>query len=394
MPRKLVVTHNLVKSIALAVLLAGCVWAVGGLHDGRPWGNGTPYFDSLKILGGQVPYRDFFLEYPPLAIPVFLAPHAVAGDGLAAYLHVFKLLMAVFAVLCLLGVDLIASRLRLSPLRRGAALALVALMPAALGQYVLNRYDLWPALLLVGLLLALLDRRAATSGVLLAAGVAAKTFPLALVPVAAIRLGRASLRRAVVAAVATLVVIYAYFLVAAPHGLAVSYKVQLTRHLETESLGASLLLAADRLGLYHAHVIAGNPGSIDLAGTLPRAVAALTSVVAVAAVLWIAWLYKRRGHGLVLATAATLVAFVLFTKVLSPQYLIWLVPVVPLVGSLVADGLLLLALLLSQFPGYGFDGLHISSTAVALLVARNLVLLSLLAWLVRALLRPGRDPTP
>jgi uncharacterized membrane protein len=394
MAGKLVVNHNLVKALALAVLLAGCAWAVGGLHDARPWGNGTPYFDSLKILGGQVPYRDFFLEYPPLALPVFLAPHAVAGDGLLAYLHVFKLLMAALAVLCLFGVDALAARLDLAPRQRTAALGVVALTPALLGQYVLNRYDLWPALLTIGLLLALLRRQPAASGVLLAAGFAAKTFPLALVPVAAIRLGRASLRRAAVAAMATLVAVYAYFLVVAPHGLAVSYKVQLTRHLETESLGASLLLAADRLGLYHAHVIAGNPGSIDLAGGLPNAVAAITSALTVAAVLWIAWLYARRGRGLPLAGAATLVAFVLFTKVLSPQYLIWLVPVVPLVGSLVADALLVVALLISQFPGYGYDGLSISDTAVALLVARNLVLLSLLGLLVRALLRPGRDPSP
>lgn len=386
--------HKLVKSLALAVLLAGCIWAVGGLHDGRPWGNGTPYFDSLKILGGQVPYRDFFLEYPPLALPVFLAPHAVAGDGLLAYLHVFKLLMAALAVLCLFGADALAARLDLAPRKRAAAVAVVALTPAALGQYVLNRYDLWPVLLTIALLFALLRRRAASAGVLLAAGVAAKTFPLALVPVAALRLGRASLRRAVVAAIATTIVVYAYFLVVAPHGLAVSYRVQLTRHLETESLGASLLLAADRLGLYHAHVIAGNPGSIDLAGPLPDAVAALTSAVTVAAVLWIALLYHRRRRGLMLACAATLVAFVLFTKVLSPQYLIWLVPVVPLVGSLAADALLLAALLLSQLAGYGYDGLSISDTAVALLVARNLVLLSLLALLVRALLRPGRDPSP
>jgi hypothetical protein len=99
---------------------------------------------------------------------------------------------------------------------------------------------------------------------------------------------------------------------------------------------------------------------------------------------------------MLLACAAALVAFVAFGKVLSPQFLIWLIPVVPLVygrRGLTASVLLAAALLVTQlwFPYRYWDlALHFGALESWLVLARDLLLVALFAVLARGLL--DRDP--
>ncbi len=91
---------------------------------------------------------------------------------------------------------------------------------------------------------------------------------------------------------------------------------------------------------------------------------------------------------LVRASAAAVCAFVAFGKVLSPQFLIWLIPVVPLVRGrrgLWAGALLLAALVLTQvwFPFRYFRlALHFEAGLSWVLLARDLLLVSLALALV------------
>ena len=94
-----------------------------------------------------------------------------------------------------------------------------------------------------------------------------------------------------------------------------------------------------------------------------------------------------------LAVAATAVGFVAFAKVLSPQYLLFLVPLVPLVDSMIAWGVMLLALGLTQvwarFPEPFLQITHLGAVIWAAL-ARNLVLVVLYALLLAGLRRRSR----
>lgn len=389
---------------AFAVYAVAVSFSVGGLADGRPWGNGTPYYDSLNVLDGLVPYRDFSLEYPPLSLPVFLAPHLWASAGLLGYIHAFKILMIALGAVALALADSLLRTLQAGPGRRAAALLGIAVAPAAIGQFFLNRYDLWPTALVVAALVAALTMRPGWTGALLALSFAAKFFAIAAVPVFAVYLvrrgGRRALRRAVASAALTTAGAFGYFLVVAPKGLAASVHVQLVRHLETESAGGSFLLALDRLGLYRAHIIAGNPGSIDLAGGVADAVGIASSVLVVLAVGALALHFARSGaptsQGFVVAVTAAIVSFVTLTKVISPQYLIWVVPLVPLLrGRLAwwAAALFVPALCLSQVEGYGFDGLSIATWSVALLVVRNALLLGLVGVCAAAQTRESASAT-
>jgi hypothetical protein len=162
--------------------------------------------------------------------------------------------------------------------------------------------------------------------------------------------------------------------------------------LQTESLGASLLLWADDLGVYSANIIAGAPGSVDLDGFLPTAVSLVTTLVELAALAAVVLVY-RRGRAdddelLVTGFAASATAFTVFAKVLSPQFLLWLLPLVVLVegrkGRL-ATILLLVSLGATQAEERGFEGLSIDGWAVWILLARNLLLVGVFVLLLQRL---------
>jgi hypothetical protein len=102
------------------------------------------------------------------------------------------------------------------------------------------------------------------------------------------------------------------------------------------------------------------------------------------------------------ASAAAVCAFVAFGKVLSPQFLIWLIPVVPLVRgrrALWAGALLLAALVLTQvwFPFRYFRlALDFEAGLSWVLLARDLVLVALavlLVWPSHRSRRPGVEAT-
>ena len=105
-------------------------------------------------------------------------------------------------------------------------------------------------------------------------------------------------------------------------------------------------------------------------------------------------------EALVSAAAAALCAFIAFGKVLSPQFMIWLIPVVPLVRGrrgLWASALLAVALVLTQiwFPFRYFRlALHFEAGLSWVLLARDLALVAttlVVAFTLRrrAAIRPG-----
>jgi hypothetical protein len=179
--------------------------------------------------------------------------------------------------------------------------------------------------------------------------------------------------------------IFIPFFVLSPGGVWHSVSVQLGRPLQIESLGSALLLAAHHVfGLGVTEET--SHGSQNLAGDGADAVAIVTTLVQVAVLVWI-WVTYARGRGeaeqLVRASAAALCAFIAFGKVLSPQFLIWLIPVVPLVRGrrgLAASALLLAALVLTQiwFPFRYFRlALHFEPGLSWVLLARDLALVGL-----------------
>ena len=392
----------------LAVALGGMAlffvsWAL--LHYGSYTDNAItdlPVYERYgrAIADGEVPYRDFRPEYPPLALPAFALP--ALDDGESGYRRVFEALMAACGALAVGLVALTLAAVRAPPFRIGAAVAAVALAPLALGNVLLSRFDLWPALLVVAALLALVSSREQLGSGLLGLGVAAKIYPGVLVPLAVAWMWRRHGRREALVCLgistATVAACFLPFLVVAPEGVAASLGRQLSRPLQIESLGAALLVAVDHLGGPTVEMDSGR-GSQNVAGAAGTVVGVVASLVQAAALVWI-WVRFARGPAdterLLRFAAAALVAFVALGKVVSPQFLIWLIPVVPLVAGrrgLAASALLGAALVATHgwFPDRYWDYALTFDTGVSWLVlVRDLLLVGvLLALLARP---PGREP--
>jgi uncharacterized membrane protein len=339
------------------------------------------YGDAL--LDGRIAYRDLFVEYPPGAIPLFAVPSLAPGG---AYDALFKVLMTLCSLATIYCVVLLLARAGAGAVRIGASAVFLALVPIALGPVSLNTYDMWPAALTVGAAAALATGRGRLALGLLAAAGAAKLYAVLLVPLALLWLVRERGRREAAAASAVFSVVAAVLVVPwvalSPGGVWDSVHSQVARGLHTESLGASILLAADRLGLYDATVVRTAPAvSRDLAGGLPHAVASASAALAIVAALLPAAFALRRRVGPGLLFAASVAGFLAFTKVLSPQYVVWLIPLA-LFGGAAAGALLVAALALAQSWYFHYHELWAVGPQVWQLLARNLVLVALYALIL------------
>lgn len=325
------------------------------------------------VRDGHVPYRDFAFEYPPLA----LGPLVGLGGSETGW--------AVAALLALAAMQLVAGR---------RAAWLLALVPLLCGALVRTKFDLLPAAFAVAGVCALVARRPRAAGVLLGLGALLKLWPALLLLV---RPGRRVLATGALTVAAGCL---PFLLLGGFPGAMVEF--HLDRPVQIESTPASVLFllgdsyvtgAPVRPDEFKSNGLDGGP-----AGTV-RALFALAQVLAIGAVLLLA-ARRRDADGVVLGALAAVLAFVCLGAVLSPQYLLWLVPLAALAA---ARGHLAPALLVAgaavvtrvYFPSRYFDVVAEDTTSVALVALRNLLLLLALAATARALARsPRRAAAP
>ncbi|HVM57094.1 MAG TPA: glycosyltransferase 87 family protein [Gaiellaceae bacterium] len=386
-----------VAAVGWVVLIAACSLPNVGLWD--PHGKADTGLYSLygsRMAHGHLPYRSgFSMEFPPGAIPALALP-ALPRSHYVPWFKGFALVYGLAAVAA------VAFALAETPARRRYGAVVVAgVAPALLGPITLNSFDLWPAALAAWSVALVVRGHARWGLALLGAATAAKLYPVLLAPAllayVARGRGRREAERALLAGAAVLVAIFLPFAAAAPGGLEYSLREQATRGLQVESLGGSILGVAHRLGAGYHVVVTHAPFSFDIAGGTAGALAAIGSLLVLAATAAAWWLLARAGpvdrDRTLRAAAATAVGFVAFAKVLSPQYLLFLVPIVPLADSVAAWIGLLLALGLTQiwarFPEPYLRTVHLGEGIWAVLV-RNLVLVALYGLLLAGLRRSSR----
>ncbi len=355
----------------------------------------TPVYQKYGdwLADGKVPYRDFGVEYPPGALPAFVVPSLIDGGG-RSYRSMFEWLMMACG-LALVGFTALCVRaLRAPPL---VPLLFVGGAWLLLGSVVLTRFDLYPAAVTAAALAALLSGRWRLGAAVLGLAAAVKLYPAVILPLALVAAWRARGRREALLALAAFVAVFCAvvvpFVIISPGGVWDGFTRQSSRPLQIESLGAAFLLVAHQIGGLGITMHSGH-GSQNLAGTLPDGLAALQSLLQVGTIVGL-WIAFARGPAdrarLARYAAAAVLAFVALGKVLSPQFLIWLIPLVALAGRRAGVVLLALALVLTQlwFPFRYWDlALHFDALASWLVFARDLTLVALLILVVRPVARP------
>ena len=351
------------------------------------------------FLDGVVPYREVGFEYPPLAAPLIALPGLVSLDP-ETYRYAFAVLVFVLAAGAMFATGRLAA---LGGGREWVALLVVALAPVATGAMIRTHFDLAPVVCLVVGLVAIGTGRSKTGFALFGIGGAIKLFPLVAVPIAVAwllgqgRRGEAATGLVVAAVVVALTVGAGIGLSADGAANAVEYHVD--RPVQIESLPATVLNAVEEAGgrapvPKHSHRSDGltHPAADAItAGFLVLlAIAVMTLTVAAAR------LEDVRGLGLVALTGAAAVAT--FGKVLSPQFMLWLVPLAAVAWAwgMYALGVVTtaaIAVTLVWFPDRYFDLVDRDDELLAAVAGRNALLLLMLAlagWETRRLVRASR----
>jgi hypothetical protein len=347
--------------------------------------------------GWRLPYRDFPVEYPPLPLVLMLVPR-LAVDSLAAYRVVLGLLLgALFLVTCWAGARLsVVAAMSESPDRVWRRMAWLAL---AIGPLLCSRFDLLPAALVACALYAFVRQRDLVAGVLFGLAVMTKLYPLLLfLPVLGFLWGGGERRRALALGAAgalAALAVAAPFLLTAPEPFVRAVGLYGERPLHFESqLGAVVLALEGPAALVRSY------GSSNV--TTPLWLGRLADLSLLVGMLAVAAAALRAGGALRRSSTeerssavigwvfATLVVILCLSKVLSPQFLIWLLPLCAVFAGRQGRWIFVLTLLTAAlthlFIGAGF---HRASQqpgsvfALGMLLTRNAMLLLVAALAVR-----------
>ncbi len=349
--------------------------------------------DAEAILNGARPYGDLDFEYPPLALALTVAPGAVS-EGEEGYRRAFAWQMLGFDLAI---VVLLALGLRARPRRVWGALAIYSAAIFALSGIVapesvldrslpLARFDLAPAALVLAAVLAREAGRSASWSALLSAATAVKAFPAVLYP--AVLRGERAIGRVVAGAVPALLLAVAVLVVLGDRfESAISYHAG--RDLHVESVAASPVIGAHMLGAEAAIDHGAGSYNVKAPGAgIARAVSIMLLVVGLLAVTWAGW---RSRTSALHAAVAVLAVTVVFAPVLSPQFLLWVLPLSAAAYGLRAANIVLLgavvltAVMLHNYPGV--EALEPRFTWAAL--ARNAALIAYGALVVAPVLSGG-----
>jgi hypothetical protein len=354
-----------------------------------------------------LPYRDFFVEYPPGFLLAVLPP-ALLARNVAAYTALFHLWMAVLLTLAVMVCGQIAKHLGGVPAIGDIALW-TGVAALAVGKVSLQRYDALVALLLCIMCWATLARRPTVLGIAAGLAVGVKLVPVFAAVVCGIYLHRLRRGRELVAAVVAAALVGAAlcapFIRGGSGGLADVVRYGLDRPLEFESLGAALLGLGNIVEPGSAWVTYGF-GSTNVVGRYAAAALVLSSgagLIAVLAIYGATWraLGPDRQTApprvLIAAIGAVLAAVIGFAKVGSIQYLVWLIPL-GLVGALHRHDrwtltVFVMALLLAQigYPLASVAAESLAPWASACLLGRQVLLL---VWAGREFRRETGAPAP
>jgi uncharacterized membrane protein len=306
-------------SVAKAACRAGA-WNVGvEQYQAHCYTDIYPLYFAEGLSAGQIPYLDHHVEYPVVMGAVmegaaWTVKHV--ADPTARGREFYDVTVALLVACLVAGV--LATAYCAGRSRRWTAL-LVAFSPALILAAYIN-WDLLAMGLTMAALAAWADRRPVLSGVLLGVAVATKFYPvICLLPLFALCLRAGRLRQfwqALAAAAAAWLVLNLPVALAAPSGWAYFYTFNAERGPDWGSIWYFFQVE-------HWPVLGG------LATSTVNLLSAVLFVLACALVAALALMAPRRPRLAQLIFLAT-AAFLLTNKVWSPQYVVWLVPLVVL----------------------------------------------------------------
>ena len=398
--RRSLVAIVLIFSALHAILAAaGYVAVVTSVKRSSPlarWADNVLIFADVPIyfrhantvFTGKIPYREAPIEYPILALPFLYVPRLFTTQQ-RWFVVGFALEMLLFHAATLL----LVTRWMLTDLSRtilGRLLWYTGCI-AFIGPFLLGRYDAVPAFFGFAAASAWFSGRSAWGGWFAGVGTLVKIAPgVVAVPGMIfdwVHRPRSRFRGITVTIITVPVGVGLWFAIGGKNGTLDAIRYHAGRGLEVESIAAGVAYAIDSVR-GKAPTTAFDHASISL--TSPTATALVPFVVPIQALalLAVAVQFWRRGATEPMRYAgAAMLVYAIGGKVFSPQYLLWVLPFVAVLGGRVgvwARGSILLACLVTAvLCPWTFRALvELKPAAMVALNCRNVLLLGTLVWIV------------
>lgn len=305
------------------------------------------YNYSLNLFKGQFPYTDFNFEYPPLALlPIALPqlPSVIHPLNFRGYAILLFLQNAFFSH----WIAVVLSQITTVWQTKKQAIRKIVVYAALIVPnliVVFARYDIFAALLTTIAFWAVLKQRPTQAGLWLGLGIAAKLYPIVLIPIFSIyyftKQQYHAITKFLLGSILTVAAVFLPFAFAAQEKFFSFLTYHRERGLHIESLPGGILLLLQKFGVLNAPFDL-NYGAYHF--TTPIVVPILKVLpIFTWSLLGVALFYClkafRREYTVsgeisyrTLATyiIITLLVFIMTAKVFSPQYLVWLLPFLPL----------------------------------------------------------------
>lgn len=365
-----------VSRVAIFLFLAGRDTDLG-VHQGY----------VRQLLAGRVPFRDFFPEYPPLVF-AFTAIPALFDHSLHLYFPIFR------GCCCAVDCGIWAAALRINRARPAPCLVYI-LATTAMGTILYDRIDIVLGALLLAGIMAVRSGRPRLCALAIGAGIAFKLIPVVWAPAVLISEAKRGVRRLVWTAVLLgLPMALSLDVLAAfggyRFGALIDYHV--LRGIQLESGPASvemMLIDGPSDGL-----VTHEFGSFNLHSRfeplLIRCGTALTFLLVIGGAA-MAWRRDMNREALALLLGGVMCGAVAVSKVLSPQYVVFLLPMLVAMpepasrGARVASWALVLATALltgAVFPWEYVRLIQLRLDAEILVILRNTCLAILALYLL------------
>lgn len=354
-----------------------------------------PYFsialyfqDASKVMAGGLPYRDFLMEYPPFALVFFLLPRLFTSS-LAVYSVAFQAEVFLFDLLGLYLIYRIAQHKGKAPWKMLAVYSAVIL---AVGPEIINSFDIFAAILVLSSLYCFWKGKHKTSWIILALSVMTKIYPVVIAPIFLLSyLKNGEYKRiwsGIMVFAVCVLVISIPFLVMSPHSFFKLITFHADRPLQLETTYSSILMFISRFSSISLNVNFSS-GSNNIIGRVPETLSQISVFLSAFLLLmsyWLIYCRMKKGKndlGEIGVYSLLVIAILLITsKILSPQYLIWLLPLLPLLAGkkLYIIGALFVvieALTYYIFPVHYVELGNFTGSVALVLLIRNILLVLL-----------------
>ncbi len=372
----------------------------------------SPFYEHFfKPPSPHLPYRDIEFEYPPLMLLPLLLPRLVSHDYLG-YIRLLSVFLSLIYLTCLAIFYQLWKKIPEAERfawHRILFLSLLSIL--CLGQIFVTRLDVFPNLFSLLALLFFLNKKYTSCAFWIVLGTLTKGYAILLAPLFGIVLLLQKKYKDLSVSISWILLLLTGVSLALGYYTEGhywdSFRFHANRGIQIESIYAMIpyslyLFCKTHIFVYNSH----NAVDITMSGIhYLLSCAKLLPPLLFLALYFIFWKKSKtlkEIHPLWLIQSSFLVifSFMISFKVLSPQFLIWLIPLIFLISPAHKKEfyfLFLALLLLTQiiYPNFYWmlsDETH--PEGVALLLTRNIALLILYGWAVKDwIARPLSSPS-